>query len=45
VGWADYKTPVDGLYLCGACCHPGPGVTGVPGYNCANDVLEDWKRK
>jgi len=45
VGWADYKTPVESLYLCGSCCHPGPGVTGVPGYNCANDVLEDWRRK
>ena len=45
VGWANYKTPVNGLYLCGACCHPGPGVTGVPGYNCANDVLKYWKRK
>ena len=44
VGWAEYKTPIDNLYLCGACCHPGPGVTAVPGYNCANEVLKAWKK-
>jgi len=43
VGWADYKTPVENLYLCGATCHPGPGVNGVPGYNSAHVVLKNWK--
>ena len=31
--WSHYRTPVDGLYLCGAGAHPGGGVTGAPGYN------------
>ena len=34
-----HKTPVPGLYLCGAACHPGPGVTFLPGYNCAHEVI------
>lgn len=34
-----HATPVDGLYLCGASCHPGPGVTFLPGYGCANEVM------
>ncbi len=38
-GWARYKTPVDGLYLCGAGTHPGGGVTGAPGYNAAHVIL------
>lgn len=37
--WAHYKTPIDGLYLCGAGTHPGGGVTGAPGYNAAHIVL------
>jgi phytoene dehydrogenase-like protein len=37
---AQYKTPVDGLYLCGAGCHPGGGVMGSAGKNAANAVLE-----
>jgi phytoene dehydrogenase-like protein len=36
---AQYKTPVDGLYLCGAGCHPGGGVMGSAGRNAANAVL------
>jgi phytoene dehydrogenase-like protein len=39
-GWPDNPVPVDGLYLCGAGCHGGPGVTFIPGYNCGYDVLE-----
>jgi phytoene dehydrogenase-like protein len=35
-----YATPVAGLYLCGAACHPGPGVTFLPGYSAAHEVLE-----
>jgi phytoene dehydrogenase-like protein len=37
--WAHYKTPIDGLYLCGAGTHPGGGVTGAPGYNAARAIL------
>ena len=36
-----HKTPIPGLYLCGAACHPGPGVTFLPGYGCAVEVLSD----
>jgi phytoene dehydrogenase-like protein len=37
--WARYRTPIDGLYLCGAGTHPGGGVTGAPGYNAAHSIL------
>jgi phytoene dehydrogenase-like protein len=43
-GWARYRTPVEGLYLCGAGAHPGGGVTGAPGHNAARQVLKDWGR-
>ena len=43
-GWAAYRTPVAGLYLCGAGAHPGGGVTGAPGHNAAHQVLRDWRR-
>jgi phytoene dehydrogenase-like protein len=43
-GWSQYRTPIDGLYLCGAGAHPGGGVTGAPGYNAAHQVLRDWKK-
>ena len=39
-GWSDIPIPVDGLYLCGAGCHGGPGVTFIPGYNCGYEVLD-----
>jgi phytoene dehydrogenase-like protein len=39
-GWADNPVPIDGLYLCGAGCHGGPGVTFIPGYNCGYAVLD-----
>jgi phytoene dehydrogenase-like protein len=39
-GAAQYQTPVDGLYLCGAGCHPGGGVMGMAGRNAARQVLE-----
>jgi len=42
-GWAQYRTPIDGLYLCGAGAHPGGGVTGAPGRNAAHQVLRDLK--
>ena len=40
-GHADYRTPVDGLYLCGAGTHPGGGVSGANGSNCSREVLRD----
>jgi phytoene dehydrogenase-like protein len=40
-GWAQYRTPIRGLYLCGSGTHPGGGVTGVPGYNAARIILRD----
>lgn len=40
-GWSQYRTPVEGLYLCGAGSHPGGGVTGAPGYNAARRILAD----
>jgi phytoene dehydrogenase-like protein len=42
-GWANYRTPVPGLYLCGAGTHPGGGVTGANGRNCAREVLRDTR--
>src|SRR5262245_28730271 len=43
-GWARYRTPVGGLYLCGAGAHPGGGVTGAPGHNAAHQALRDLRR-
>jgi len=43
-GWSGYRTPLHGLYLCGAGAHPGGGVTGAPGYNAARRVLSDLHR-
>jgi phytoene dehydrogenase-like protein len=40
-GWPDNPIPVEGLYLCGAGCHGGPGVTFIPGYNCGYAVLDE----
>lgn len=40
-GWAHYRTPLPGLYLCGAGTHPGGEVTGAPGHNAAQVVLAD----
>ncbi|MDB5972383.1 MAG: amine oxidase [Hydrocarboniphaga sp.] len=40
-GWSDYRTPLEGLYLCGAAAHPGGGVMGACGRNAAAAVLQD----
>ena len=40
-GYADYRTPVKGLYMCGAATHPGGGVMGACGYNAAREILKD----
>jgi phytoene dehydrogenase-like protein len=44
-GHADYRTPIRGLYLCGAGTHPGGGVTGANGRNCAREVIRDLRRR
>ncbi|MEZ8220393.1 hypothetical protein GG496_000560, partial [Candidatus Fervidibacteria bacterium JGI MDM2 JNZ-1-D12] len=43
-GWAQYRAPLKGLYLCGAGAHPGGGVIGAAGHNAAMVVLKDWKQ-
>jgi phytoene dehydrogenase-like protein len=45
LGYADYRTPVRGLYLCGSGAHPGGGVTGAPGHNAAREILRDFRRR
>jgi len=40
-GASRYRTPIVGLYLCGAGAHPGGGVTGMPGFNAAREILRD----
>jgi phytoene dehydrogenase-like protein len=40
-GFGQYRTPIQGLYLCGAGTHPGGGVTGAPGFNAAREILKD----
>ena len=40
-GHADYRTPIDGLWLCGAGTHPGGGVSGANGRNCAREVIRE----
>jgi phytoene dehydrogenase-like protein len=42
-GWARYRTPIGGLYLCGGGTHPGGGVTGTSGYLAARRILKDAK--
>jgi len=45
LGHGDYRTPVAGLYQCGAGTHPGGGVTGAPGHNAAREILADLRRR
>ena len=40
-GWSDHRTPIRGLYLCGAASHPGGGVMGACGKNAAEEILRD----
>jgi phytoene dehydrogenase-like protein len=44
LGHGDYRTPIRGLYMCGAGTHPGGGVTGAPGFNAAREILKDARR-
>jgi phytoene dehydrogenase-like protein len=43
-GWARYRTPIAGLYLCGAGTHPGGGVMGASGRLAALELLRDSKK-
>jgi phytoene dehydrogenase-like protein len=43
LGYADYRGPLAGLYLCGSGAHPGGGVTGAPGHNAAREILADFR--
>ncbi len=45
LGHGDYRTPIPGLYMCGAGTHPGGGVTGAPGRNAAREILKDMNRR
>lgn len=40
LGHARYRMPLEGLYICGSGAHPGGGVTGLPGRNCAMEILK-----
>ena len=40
-GWAQYKTPIAGLYMCGSATHPGGGIMGAPGRNAAQRILAE----
>ena len=43
-GWARYRTPIENLFLCGSGSHPGGGITGLPGYYAAKEILREWPR-
>jgi phytoene dehydrogenase-like protein len=43
LGYANYRMPLAGLYLCGSGAHPGGGVTGAPGHNAAHEIIRDLK--
>lgn len=42
-GWAQYRTPVRHLYMCGSATHPGGGIMGAPGRNAAREILRDHR--
>ncbi len=44
-GYAQYRAPIDGLYMCGSSTHPGGGVMAAPGANAAREILFDLRRK
>eukprot|EP01004_Peranema_trichophorum_P010876 NODE_970_length_2213_cov_44.560287_g829_i0.p1 GENE.NODE_970_length_2213_cov_44.560287_g829_i0~~NODE_970_length_2213_cov_44.560287_g829_i0.p1 ORF type:complete len:701 (-),score=153.25 NODE_970_length_2213_cov_44.560287_g829_i0:111-2024(-) len=43
-GWSNHRTPLKGLYICGSGAHPGGGVMGAAGRNCAQIVLSDLRK-
>jgi len=42
-GWAQYRTPIKNLYMCGSATHPGGGIMGAPGRLAAMQILKDWR--
>jgi len=44
LGWAQYRTPIAGLYMCGAGTHPGGGITAASGHNAARAILKELTR-
>src|SRR6266516_2885469 len=44
-GWADYRTPVRGLYQAGSATHGGGGVTGIPGRNVIRQIRRDRRKR
>jgi phytoene dehydrogenase-like protein len=44
LGWARYRTPISGLYLCGSGTHPGDGLSGLSGLNASREILKDLGR-
>jgi phytoene dehydrogenase-like protein len=44
-GYADYRTPIAGLYQCSSATHAGGGVCGIPAYNCVREIRKDRKRR
>ncbi len=43
--YADYRGPLEGLYMCGSSCHPGGGVSGIAGHNAAREILTDLRKR
>jgi phytoene dehydrogenase-like protein len=44
-GYADYRSPIAGLYLCGSGTHPGGGISGINARNASREILKDCKRR
>ncbi|MEZ5800457.1 MAG: hypothetical protein R3D29_08260 [Nitratireductor sp.] len=44
-GYAQYRSPISGLYMCGSSTHPGGDVMGAPGANAAREILLDLGKK
>jgi phytoene dehydrogenase-like protein len=44
-GYADYRTPIKSLYMCGSGTHPGGGISGINGRNASREILKDLKRR
>jgi phytoene dehydrogenase-like protein len=44
LGYANYRGPLPGLYMCGSGTHPGGGVTGAPGHNAAREIIADFTK-
>jgi phytoene dehydrogenase-like protein len=45
LGWAQYRTPIEGLYVCGSGTHPGGGLTAASGHNAAQEIVGALKRR